>query len=79
MNETTKPRLGTLRPGIKHLAFPLRTSDVIIGASDGLSLGSHQLLSAVEGTMLHPERMPAAILQAQRGSFDDVTLVCAVI
>jgi len=29
--------------------------------------------------MLHPERMPAAILQAQRGSFDDVTLVWAVI
>lgn len=63
MNATTKPRLGTLRPGIEHLAFPLRTSDVIIGASDGLSLGSHQLLSAVERTMLYPERMPEAILQ----------------
>ena len=79
MNETTKPRLGTLQPGIKYLAFPLRTSDVIIGASDGLSLGSHQLLSAVERTVLHPESMPEAILQAQHGSFDDVTLVCAVI
>jgi hypothetical protein len=79
MNETTKPRLGNPRPGIKHLAFPLRTSDVVIGASDGLSLGSYQLLSAVERTMLHPENMPEAILEAQRGSWDDVTLVCAVI
>ena len=60
-------------------AFPLRTSDVVIGASDGLSLGSHQLLNAVERTMLHPENMPEAILEAQRGSWDDVTLVCAVI
>ena len=79
MNATTKPRLGNLQPGIKHLAFPLRTSDVIIGASDGLSLGSHQLLSAVQRTMLQPESMPEAILQAQRGSWDDVSLVCAVI
>jgi hypothetical protein len=79
MNETTKPRLGNLQPGIKRLAFPLRTSDVIIGASDGLSLGSRQLLTAVERTMLHPESMPEAILQAQRDSFDDVTLVCRVI
>lgn len=79
MNETTKPRLGTLQPAIKHLAFPLRRSDVVIGASDGLSVGCHQLLSAVERSMLHPESMPEAILQAQRHSFDDVTLVCAVI
>lgn len=79
MNETTKPRLGTLQPGIKYLAFPLRTSDVITGASDGLSLGSHQLLSAVERTVLHPESMPEAILQAQRHSFDDVTVICAVL
>jgi len=35
VNETTKPRLGNPRPGIKHLAFPLRASDVVIGASDG--------------------------------------------
>jgi len=79
MNETTKPRLGTLQPGIKHLAFPLRTSDVIIGASDGLSVGSHQLLSAVERTMLQPQSMPEVILRAQRDSFDDVTLGCRVI
>jgi hypothetical protein len=79
MNETTKPRLGTPQPGIKQLALPLRTADVIIGASDGLCLGTHQLLSAVERTMLHPESMPEAILQTQRAFFDDVSLVCAVI
>ena len=61
------------------MAFPLRTSDVIIGASDGLSLGSRQLLSAVERTMLHPESMPEAILQEQRDSWDDVTIVCGLI
>ena len=79
MNEITKPRLGTLRPGVKQLAFPLRTADVIIGASDGLCLDSYRLLSAVERTMLQPESMPVAILDAQRGSWDDVTLVCGVI
>lgn len=79
MNETTKPRLGNPRPDIRHLAFPLRTSDVVIGASDGLSLGSRQLLSAVERTMLHPESMPEAILQEQRDSWDDVTIVCGLI
>lgn len=79
MNEITKPRLGTLHPGIKHLALPLRTSDVIIGASDGLCVGSSRLLSAVQRTMLQPGSMPEAILQEQRDSFDDVTLVCAVI
>ena len=79
VNEITKPRLGNLLPGIRYLSFPLKTSDVVIGASDGLSLGSHQLLSAVEQTMRHPERMPEAILQAQRDSWDDVTLVCGVI
>jgi len=79
MNEITKPRLGTLHPGIRHLALPLRTSDVIIGASDGLCVGSSRLLRAVQRTMLQPESMPEAILQEQRDSFDDVTLVCAVI
>ena len=79
MNEITKPRLGTLQPGIKYLAFPLRRSDVIIGASDGLCLASYRLLDAVQRTMLQPDSMPEAILQSQRDSFDDVTLVCAVI
>jgi Stage II sporulation protein E (SpoIIE) len=79
MNEITKPRLGTLQPGIKYLAFPLRRSDVIIGASDGFCLASHRLLNAVQRTMLLPDSMPEAILQAQRDSTDDVTLVCAVI
>jgi Stage II sporulation protein E (SpoIIE) len=79
MNEITKPRLGTLQPGIKYLALPLRTSDVIIGASDGLCIASYRILSAVQRTMLRPDSMPEAILQTQRDSFDDVTLVCAVI
>lgn len=79
MNEITKPRLGTLQPGVKYLAFPLRRSDVIIGATDGLCLASYRLLNAVQRTMLWPDSMPEAILQAQRDSFDDVTLVCAVI
>src|SRR5215471_2492323 len=46
MNEITKPRLGTLQPGIKYLAFPLRRSDVIIGASDGFCLANYRLLNA---------------------------------
>jgi hypothetical protein len=52
---------------------------VIIGASDGLCLDSYRLLSAVERTMLQAASMPVAILHAQRGSWDDVTLVCEVI
>ena|ERR1700756_2043876 len=79
MNEITKPRLGNPYPGINYLAFPVRTGDIIIGASDGLCLGSDHLLNAVQCTMLQPESMPEAILQDQRDSFDDVTLVCAVI
>jgi hypothetical protein len=79
MNEITKPRLGTLQPGIKYLAFPLKRSDVIIGASDGFCLASYRLLNAVQRTMLLPDRMPEAILHAQSDSTDDVTLVCAVI
>ena len=55
------------------------TADVIIGASDGLCLDSYRLLSAVQRTILQPESMPEVILQAQRDSFDDVTLVCRVI
>jgi hypothetical protein len=66
MNEITKPRLGTLQPGIKYLAFPLKRSDVIIGASDGFSLAGYRLLNAVQRTMLLPDRMPEAILHAQR-------------
>lgn len=79
MNEITKPRLGTLQPGIKYLALPLRKSDVIIGASDGLCLAAYRLLNAVQRTMLRPDCMPEAILEAQRDSTDDVTLVCAVV
>src|SRR5690242_2028250 len=79
MNEIKKPRLGTLQPGIKYLAFPVRRSDVIIAVSDGFCLARSQLLNAVQRTLLRPDSMPEAILQAQRDSFDDVTLVCAVI
>lgn len=79
MNEITKPRLGALQPGIKYLAFPLRRSDVIIGASDGFCLASYRLFNAVQRAILLPDSMPEAILQAQRDSTDDVTLVCAVI
>ena len=70
---------GTLQPGIKYLAFPLKRSDVIIGASDGFCLASYRLLNAVQRTILLPDRMPEAILHAQSDSTDDVTLVCAVI
>jgi hypothetical protein len=75
MNETTKPRLGTLRPGTKHLAFSLSTSDVIIGASDGLSLDTNAKRCGTDHAA--PESMPEAILQAQRNSWHTVTLVCA--
>jgi hypothetical protein len=47
---------------------------VIIGASDGFCLARSQLLNAVQRTLLRPDSMPV-ILQAQRDSFDDVTLV----
>ena len=79
MNEITKPRLGTLQPAIQYLSLPLRKSDVIIGASDGFCLATYRLLNAVQRTMLRPDSMPETILQAQRDSTDDVTLVCAVI
>ena len=52
---------------------------MIIGASNGLCLGDYHLLNAVQRTVLQPQGMPEAIVQAQRDSFDDVTLVCAVI
>ncbi len=47
---------------------------MIIGASDGFCLARSQLLNAVQRTLLRPDSMPV-ILQAQRDSFDDVTLV----
>ena len=62
MNEITEPRRGTLQPGIKYLAFPVRRSDVIIGASDGFCLARSQLLNAVQRTLLRPDSMPEAIL-----------------
>ena len=46
---------------------------MIIGASDGFCLASYRLFNAVQRTILLPDSMPEAILQAQRDSTDDVT------
>jgi len=47
MNVITKPRLGTLQPGIKYLALPLRTSDVNYSATFGVIGGAGSTGKAV--------------------------------
>jgi hypothetical protein len=78
VNETRR-RLGTGQMDLQWLSFDLRRYDVIVLATDGLTLDRHRLVRTVQKYLLRPTEMPEAILTAQTDQSDDVTVLTRVI
>jgi len=79
INEITKPRLGAGRVNPNWLEFALKKHDVILAASDGLTLDHYRLVQLVQRFMLRPQEMPQAILDAQKDASDDCTVIAGVV
>jgi len=78
LNHNTRRRLGSGAPELCESRFSLNRYDVILLASDGLTLDKYRLTETVKRYMLQPSDLPEAILSAQRDASDDVTVVCGV-
>jgi hypothetical protein len=79
INENTKPRLGTSRPDIYWMTFTLKKDDVIVVASDGLTLDKYRLVQTVQRYMLRHDEMAEALLKAQADCSDDATVITTLI
>lgn len=79
INEIRKPRLGAGLVNPNWLEFTLKKHDVILAASDGLTLDHYRLVQLVQRFMLRPQEMPQAILDAQKDASDDCTVITGVV
>jgi hypothetical protein len=79
INENTKPRLGTSSPHVYWITFALKKDDVIVVASDGLTLDKHRLVQTVQRYMLRHDEMAEALLKAQADCSDDATVITTLI
>jgi hypothetical protein len=79
VNENTKPRLGTSRPHVYWMTFALKKDDVIVAASDGVTLDKYRLVQTVQRYLLRKDEMAEAVLNAQADRSDDVTVITGVV
>jgi serine/threonine protein phosphatase PrpC len=79
INENTKPPLGTSRPDIYWMTFALKNDDVIVVASDGVTLDKYRLAQTVQRYMLRHDEMAEALLKVQADCSDDATVITTLV